>query len=232
MIFEGIEIEVQCKPVRGLRLAIRRDGSARLSIPWGASERTVMDFLEKNSAWLHTKAAEVRARYEEQQATVNPRYETGEKFTCWGKIYLLQIVEGGGSAHVSVEGRQLVLSSAKVLSTKQRAAAINAWYARQLRERVGEMLPYWLATMGEGPLQKVRFKRMTSRWGSCLPAQRIICLNTRLVFYPEDCLEEVIVHELCHLKEPSHNAHFHALMSHYLPDYKERSARLRGNPSL
>lgn len=230
MTFEGIDIEVQVKAVRGLRLVVRRDGSVRLSVPWGLSERAVMDFLQKNRDWLHAKTAEMQARHARQQTAAHPRFEEGEVFPCWGRSYRLRLAEADGSVRVSVEGDELVLASAKPLTPSQRAAALNAWYARQLRERVGELLPRWLAAMHEAPLREVRFKRMTSRWGSCLPVRRIVCLNTRLVFYPEACLEEVIVHELCHLKEPSHNARFHALMSHYLPDYKARSARLRGNP--
>ena len=49
---------------------------------------------------------------------------------------------------------------------------------------------------------------MKTRWGSCTVSTGRIRLNTRLVYYPEECLEYVIVHELCHLIEPSHNQRF------------------------
>lgn len=69
---------------------------------------------------------------------------------------------------------------------------------------------------------------MKTRWGSCTVDTGRIRLNTRLVFYPEECLEYVIVHELCHLIEPSHNQRFRNYMSAFLPDWKERKKKLNG----
>lgn len=69
---------------------------------------------------------------------------------------------------------------------------------------------------------------MKTRWGSCTVSTGRIRLNTRLVFYPEECLEYVIVHELCHLIEPSHNQRFKSCMTKFLPDWKERKKKLNG----
>lgn len=69
---------------------------------------------------------------------------------------------------------------------------------------------------------------MKTRWGSCTVSTGRIRLNTRLVFCPEECLEYVIVHELCHLIEPSHNQRFKSCMTKFLPDWKERKKKLNG----
>lgn len=67
---------------------------------------------------------------------------------------------------------------------------------------------------------------MKTRWGSCSVDSGRIRLNRRLALYPEACLEYVIVHELCHLLEPSHNKRFKQLMDSFLPDWKERKKQL------
>ena len=67
----------------------------------------------------------------------------------------------------------------------------------------------------------VRYKPMISRWGMCNVKERSICFSTYLLLLPDWCVEHVVVHELCHLLEPSHNAHFHALMDKYYPEWKE-----------
>jgi len=67
----------------------------------------------------------------------------------------------------------------------------------------------------------VRYKPMVSRWGMCNVKDRSICLSTYLLLLPEWCVEHVVVHELCHLLEPSHNARFHALMDKYFPRWRE-----------
>ena len=43
-------------------------------------------------------------------------------------------------------------------------------------------------------------------------------------------IELVVVHELTHLMEPSHNRHFHELMSHYLPEYRKLQRDLQRLP--
>lgn len=71
------------------------------------------------------------------------------------------------------------------------------------------------------------YRNMTSRWGSCQPGTGRICINVRLALYPPECLEYVVVHELCHLIERGHGPRFKALLDGYLPDWRERRAKLR-----
>ena len=71
------------------------------------------------------------------------------------------------------------------------------------------------------------FKPMISRWGVCRVKGRSICYSTYLLLLPDWCVEHVVVHELCHLLEPSHNAHFHALMDKYYPRWREARKETR-----
>lgn len=74
---------------------------------------------------------------------------------------------------------------------------------------------------------KLAYRNMKSRWGSCNPSTGRICINIRLALYPPDCLEYVVVHELCHLLVPGHGEQFHELMTRVMPDWKQRRAKLR-----
>lgn len=91
---------------------------------------------------------------------------------------------------------------------------------------VSALLDIWEPVIGVHA-EKLAFRNMKSRWGSCQPATGRICINTRLALYPPRCLEYVVVHELVHMLEPSHNARFHRLMDGFLPDWRERRALLR-----
>jgi predicted metal-dependent hydrolase len=62
-------------------------------------------------------------------------------------------------------------------------------------------------------------QRMRTRWGSCNPTARSIRLNTDLAKKPRECLEYIVVHEMCHLLEPTHNARFISLMDHFVPNW-------------
>lgn len=75
-------------------------------------------------------------------------------------------------------------------------------------------------------VQKLAYRKMKSRWGSCQPSTGRICINTVLAICPPECLEYVVVHELCHLLVPGHGPEFHALMDQVMPDWKRRRAKL------
>jgi len=71
---------------------------------------------------------------------------------------------------------------------------------------------------------------MKTRWGSCNTRRRHIRLNTDLVRKPQDLLEYVVVHELVHLIEPSHNKRFVGLMDQHYPAWREATAELNQLP--
>lgn len=73
---------------------------------------------------------------------------------------------------------------------------------------------------------KLAYRNMKSRWGSCQPATGRICINVRLALYPPECLEYVVVHELCHLLVHGHGPEFQKLMSSVMPDWRQRRAKL------
>ena len=87
-----------------------------------------------------------------------------------------------------------------------------------LRTAVPPIVEKWSAVIGV-TTQRVYFRRMKTLWGSCNPTAHTIRLNTELAKQPADCLEYVVVHELTHMLEPSHNRRFKALMDRFLPNW-------------
>ena len=75
------------------------------------------------------------------------------------------------------------------------------------------------AEMGVSP-EAITYRKMVSRWGMCNVRTRTICFSLYLLLLPDWCQEHIVVHELCHLLEPSHNARFHSLMDHYYPQWR------------
>ena len=111
-----------------------------------------------------------------------------------------------------------------------RAAQATTEEVAQWREAISACVPAlvaaWEPIMGV-KAGKLAYRNMTSRWGSCQPATGRICINVRLALYPPECLEYVVVHELCHLLERGHGPRFHQLMDAFMPDWKQRRAKLR-----
>ena len=90
----------------------------------------------------------------------------------------------------------------------------------RLRAMVEPMVERHARIMGVNP-SAISFKPMISRWGVCNVRDKSICFSLYLLLLPEWCAENVVVHELCHLLEPSHNARFHSLMDRFFPRWKE-----------
>ena len=91
---------------------------------------------------------------------------------------------------------------------------------KRLKALVEPMMERHAKEMGVKP-SIVYYKPTISRWGQCNVKDRSICISAYVLLLPEWCVEHVVVHELCHLLEPSHNARFRALMDKYFPRWRE-----------
>lgn len=115
-------------------------------------------------------------------------------------------------------------------SPMARAAQASEAETREWRKYVEAFTPAiverWEPVLGV-KAGKLAYRKMKSRWGSCQPSTGRICINTVLAICPLECLEYVVVHELCHLRVPGHGAEFHALMDSVMPDWRERRSKLR-----
>ena len=98
--------------------------------------------------------------------------------------------------------------------------------AEKTRALVEPLIERYAAVMGVRP-SAISFKPMKSRWGVCNVKDHSIRFSTYLLLLPDWCVEHVVVHELCHLLEPSHNARFHELMDKYFPKWKEARRETR-----
>ena len=101
----------------------------------------------------------------------------------------------------------------------------------ELANRAKELIPQRVAYYA--PLVGVDYGRITirsqrTRWGSC-SAQGNLNFNCLLMLAPPEVLDSVVVHELCHRKEPNHSKRFYAEVLRVLPDYRARQKWLKEN---
>lgn len=118
-------------------------------------------------------------------------------------------------------GERVTLGERGVPSGK----AFIRWRAERLTELICHLLPQWEKRMGVR-VHELRFRDTKSQWGSCQHATATVTLAANLCKVPPECVEYILVHELCHLHHPDHSPAFHAEMTALLPDWKERRERL------
>ena len=106
---------------------------------------------------------------------------------------------------------------------------MQEWHRALLHEAVPPLIRKW-ETKIDVEVAGYFLQRMKTKWGGCNPRRRNIRLNTELVKKPKDLLEYVVLHEMIHLIEPSHNERFLALMTKYYPTWREARAELNELP--
>ena len=108
-------------------------------------------------------------------------------------------------------------------------AALSEAERKQFRQRLDNLLPNmietWERRMGVHA-QGIGYRKMRRCFGICHTGKRTITFNIFLGEAPERLIEYIVVHELCHLLEPSHNRRFHHFMDVYLPDWKNRKREI------
>ena len=75
-------------------------------------------------------------------------------------------------------------------------------------------------------LPQLRIRNMKTRWGSCLPGKGMVTLNRRLIELPRNCIEYVVMYELCHFVHPNHSEEYYGFLGSLMPDLKERKGFL------
>ena len=99
----------------------------------------------------------------------------------------------------------------KLPKTLPATAPEDKWLLGKCRMELTELcLKFYPNFNGAFPFPEIRFKKMTSRWGSCTPGKNLITLNTALGHVPPECAEYVVVHELCHFLHPNHSKSFYS----------------------
>lgn len=119
----------------------------------------------------------------------------------------------------------IIKNHEKIKNREYSQQEIDLEQRKWLEEKIIEYAMKWEPVMGVCS-NGFTIRNMKTRWGSCSIQSKKIRMNLQLAAKPEECVEYVLVHELCHLLEPSHNQRFHALMSQFLPDWKERKQKL------
>lgn len=95
----------------------------------------------------------------------------------------------------------------------------------QAREIIPQKVAYYAARMGIS-YGKVTITSAKTRFGSC-SSTKDLCFSYRLMTYPDEAIDYVVVHELAHIREMNHSRRFYAIIETQLPDYKERKKLLK-----
>lgn len=221
-----ILIAVTRKDVKHVHLSVHPPrGRVSLVAPTSTRPEVARAYAISKLGWIRSQQAKLRA-----QARETPRrFVTRETHYLWGRRYLLSVVEEDRKPSVRLDHRRLTLTMRPGATKAKRAEVMHEWHKRLLHEVVPVLIKKWEAKLGVA-VSEYFLQRMKTKWGGCNARAGTIRLNTELVKKPKDMLEYVIVHEMAHLREPTHSAKFVELMTRHYPNWKTARAELNDLP--
>lgn len=221
-----LSIQLTQKEVKNVHLSVHPpDGRITLVVPTATRPDVARAYAISKLGWIRTQQRKL-----ENQARETPRqFIERESHYLWGRRYLLTVVERPAKPLVKLDHKRITLSVRPGSDHAKRAGVLHGWHKALLHEVIPPLIQKWEPRLGV-KVHGYFLQRMKTKWGSCSHQAGNIRLNTELVKKPKDLLEYVIVHEMAHLLEPTHNDRFIAILEKHYPTWRDARAELNELP--
>jgi predicted metal-dependent hydrolase len=206
---ETLELILKRKPIKNINLRIDREGKVCISAPLDCPLIYIQQFVDRKQQWI--QAHQSRLQQQVPTQTLNPNF--------LGDSYPWIVHEYTQKQEVLLQNGQFHCFLKTKASKDLEQTILMGWLRQQMLSRLPALIEKWEPIIGV-KANHWTIRSMKSRWGSCNPRSKRICLNLTLIQKPLICLEYVLVHELVHLLEASHNHRFQSLMSQFMPQWR------------
>jgi predicted metal-dependent hydrolase len=213
----NITIDVVRKDIKNVHLSVHPpSGRVTISAPSRMTLDTLRVFAISKLAWIRQQ----QHKLQEQERETQREYLDRESHYAWGRRYLLKVIETDQRVSVELSHGRIVFRVHPETTRVKRQAILEEWYREQIKQAVPPLFAKWAPIIGVLVVPRLYVQRMKTKWGSCNSRARNIRLNTELAKKPRECLEYVVVHEMLHLLEATHNRRFVALMDQFMPKWQ------------
>jgi predicted metal-dependent hydrolase len=207
-----------------LQLEVLPDMSVRMIAPLGTKVEVCSRMLLKRMDWVR---AQMRYFSQFHPLTKPREYVAGETHLYLGRRLRLKVVKGSTKG-VKATRQHLTVCAGHTTSARLVEAELWQWYREQASDLFQERMLGCMVKLNipknEGPKSLI-VRRYKSRWGS-MSVDGVLGLNLDLIRAPIECIDYVIIHELCHLRFPHHGPRFWDLLERVMPDWRKRKTKL------
>ncbi|MBQ5342496.1 MAG: M48 family metallopeptidase [Oscillospiraceae bacterium] len=209
------------KKVKRMTLRIDRQGKPCLSVPLNAARGEIEDFLRSCSGWLARNAGQ-RSFFSLPDAL-----RDGDEVMILGENRRISLVSGLKASLFFREGRPVLAMRGPDDPMKAASA-----YEKALTDLALDVFRRRLAIYADVipkrfGVPEIRIRKMTSRWGSANQKTKEIHLSLYLIKTPLECIDSVVLHEAVHFTHMDHGDGFYDMLLRRMPDYKQRSRKLK-----
>ncbi len=230
IIIDDIEIKITRKQVKNINLSVHPpEGHVRVSAPYGVADETIGQFLLSKIKWIKKN----QKRCKNQRKRPKLEYIEGENHYFLGHGYQLNIIYiSKNPAQVKLrDDVSIDLYVKKDASKQAKEKLLKEWYRQQLKKLIPPLIKKWEPVI-DVKVTEFGVKQMKTRWGTCNTRAKRIWINLELAKKSPHFLEYIVVHEMVHLREASHNHRFKAYMDEFLPDWPQIQEELNAEDIL
>lgn len=221
-----MRVDVVHKDIKNIHLSVHPPtGRVTIAAPFRMDLDTIRIFAITKLGWIRQQQKKLR-----DQDRESPReFIERESHYAWGKRYLLHVTEADSPPAIQLRHQRILLQVRPGTTKEKCRALVEEWYRGEVRQAVFPIVERWQNRLGV-QVNRIFVQRMKTKWGSCNPSTHSIRLNTDLAKKPPECLEYIVIHELMHLLEPTHNARFQSLMDQHYPQWRSCQQTLNRLP--
>ena len=222
---DDFEAEVSHKRIKNIHLRVLPpDGKVLISAPFRTKNEVIYKFAYSKLDWIKKQKIRISNNKHESFQYINQ-----ETHYFRGRKYQLKVQEKKENPVVQLLNDEIVLQVPEGADVETRRAALQDWYHLQLEILIPPLISKWESILNVS-VKRFSIRSMKTRWGSCTPKTRSIRINLELIKRAPECLEYIVVHELVHLLEASHNNKFKTLMDKFYPKWRFYRKELRSLP--
>ena len=202
-----------------IALSIDRRG-LRIGAPLLASMVEIETMIRQNSQWISGKLDEWRSRHQQGRLHVTD----GMQIPFLGCALKVRLALGKNQVFWNEQCSPVLTL---LLRSPNQA---RSFLEKALREKAMhlfiERTAYYASLMEIDNVPRLFLSSAKTRWGSCSRSSGIR-LNWRLVHFPLEIIDYVVVHELAHLREMDHSQRFWRIVEQIFPEYRSYRNGLR-----
>jgi hypothetical protein len=208
---------------RSLSIEVHPDLRVVVRAPLRFPKRDIEDFVAARALWI---AAQLEHFRHAPRLPLVPTYADGATHYYLGLPHRLRL-DPDARHGVERQDDSLVIGGRAARDALAARAALNQWYRKRADEEFNAILAecHLNPRFHRYPLPALQIRAMRTRWGS-LGSRRGMTLNLVLIQAPRECIEFVVMHELCHLRYHGHGKGFYKLLDAVCPDWRARKRLL------
>ena len=213
-----VEYKITKKKIKNFIIRIYPDLRIAVSVPLHASSKDIENFIQNKKEWIETTLKKI------EMAKENKDNLKENIIRILGKKIEKKIIESD-LERIRLTDTSIYIYSKDINNTKIEKKILE-WKVEKLKVILDEYLTKYTKLLNKN-INYYQIKKLSSAWGIYHKRENYISFNFDLIEKDIECIEYVVLHELCHIFYMNHQKDFWALVEKYMPDYKARRKKLK-----